>query len=87
MNAREVAMFQLQAAIGKISDRLRMRDHQNRVPGRMQFTQQIQNHGLVGFIEISSGFIRQNQFGLIDERARNRHALLFAAGKLRGNMA
>jgi len=40
----------------------------------------------IGFIEIAGGLVGKNEFRLIDERASDGYALLFAAGKLRGKM-
>ena len=45
-----------------------------------------QDDGFVGFVEIAGGLVGEDQFWLIDQRARDGHALLFAAGKLRGKM-
>ena len=37
-------------------------------------------------VEIAGRFVGQQHLRLVDERARNRHALLLAAGKLAGMM-
>ena len=79
-------MFQFHAAVGKISDGLRMRHYKNGVPGFMQFVKQFQDHGLVRFVEIARGLVGQNQFRLIDQRPGDGDALLLAAGKLRGDV-
>ena len=85
-DAGQASVFEFHAAVREISNRLRMGHHQNRVPRGMQFAQQLQDDGLVRLIEIAGGLVGQNQLRLIDQRARDGHALLLAAGKLRGNM-
>ena len=72
-------MFEFDAPVREVSDGLRVSDDENRVPGGMQLVQKIQDRGLVVFIEIACGFIRKNQFRMIDQRARDGHALLLAA--------
>lgn len=52
----------------------------------MQFEEQIGNRVRGVAIKIARGFIAQQQARLIDERARNGHALFFSAGKLCGKM-
>ncbi len=46
----------------------------------MQLLQQFQNQLLIGLIEISGRLVRQNQLGMIDQRPRQRHPLLFSSG-------
>ena len=79
-------MRQLDAAVGELPDRRRVRHHQNRVPFGVQLAQQLDHDLLVGFVQISRRLVRENQFRMIDQRARHGHALLLAAGKLRGQM-
>ena len=79
-------MFEFDAAVREVSDGLRVCDNKNRVPRGMQLAQYVQDRGLVVFIEISCRLIRKNQFRMIDQRACDGHALLFAARKLRGKM-
>ncbi len=79
---RQAAVRQLDAAVGHAADRRRMGHHQNRVPAVVQLVQQFEHDVLVGFVEIAGGLVGQNQLGLIDQRARDGHALLLAAGKL-----
>ncbi len=58
-----------------------VRHHQDRVSVGMQFAQKL-NHGFgILFVEVSCGLVRKNQFRMIDQRSRYRHALLFAAGE------
>ena len=46
--------------------------------------QQLEYVAAIGAVEVSGGLIRQQHRRLHHERARERDALLFAAGKLRG---
>ena len=82
----EVAVCQLDAAVGLAGDVGVMSDHQNGVAGGMQLVKKVEDDVFVGFIEISRWLIGKNQFWLIDQRAGDGHALLFAAGQLRGKM-
>src|SRR5712692_9981275 len=75
-NSRESPVFEFDAAVREISDGLRVRNHENRVPGGVQLAQQFQDRGLVVFIEIACRLIGQNEFRMIDQRARDGHALL-----------
>ncbi len=52
----------------------------------VQFEKEIRNRMPGVAIEIAGGFITQEQARAIDERSRDGHALLFAAGKFRGKM-
>ncbi len=52
----------------------------------MQFTQQPHDDFFVCGIEVASGLIGQNDFGIVDQRPRNADTLLLAAGKLRRKM-
>ena len=59
-----------------------VRDHQNRQRVLIDhLAQQRKQFVRAGRIEISGGLIRQQDFGIVRQRARDRHALLFAAGK------
>ncbi len=53
----------------------------------LEFTEKGENGFAGGGVEVASGFIREKDFGAIDEGAGDGDALLFAAGKLRGAMA
>ncbi len=50
----------------------------------MEPLHQIENALRVSLIQISGGFIRQQQRRVMDKRARDGHALLLASGKLAG---
>src|SRR5439155_6565493 len=46
----------------------------------------LDDDGFVGFVEIAGGLVGKNDFRLIDQRPRDGHALLLAAGELNGEM-
>ena len=79
-------MGELYSPVGEASDGWGVRDHQDRVTFLMQLAEKIEHDLFVHFVEIAGGLVRQNQLGVIDQRARDRHALLLAAGKLQGEM-
>ncbi len=79
-------MREIDAAVGQLADRRGVRDHEDRVALGVKLAQEPQDDFLVGFVEIAGGLVRENQFRMIDQRARHGDALLFAAGKLRGQM-
>src|SRR5260370_5139696 len=82
----QVAMSKFDAAVGLARDVRVVRDHENGVAAAVQFAENFEDHGFVGFIEIAGGLVGHDQLRLIDQRARDGHALLLAAGKLRGQM-
>ncbi len=63
-----------------------VRDHQDRRAGRVDLQQQL--HDLVrhGRVEVSRGLVGENHARLTRNCARNRRALLLAAGELRRNV-
>jgi hypothetical protein len=82
----QAAVLQFDAAVGLARDVGIVRNHQNRVTRAMQLAEQFHHNGFIFLVEISGWLVGQDQFWLIDERAGDRHALLFAAGKLRGKV-
>jgi len=56
------------------------------VAGVVQFPENLDDDGFVSFVEIAGRLVGKNDLRLIDQRARDGHALLLAAGKLRGEM-
>ena len=83
---RKMAVRQFDAPVGLPRDVRIVRDHQNGVAGLVQLTEQIDHDLFVGFVQIAGRLVGQNQFRLIDQRARDSHTLLFASGKLRWQM-
>ena len=79
-------MSQFDAAVCLTRDVGIVRDHQNGVTGIVQLVKNVEDDGFVGFVEVSGGLVGKNKFWLIDQRARNGHALLFSARKLCGKM-
>ena len=82
----QAAVRQLDAAIGLPGDVRIVCDHQDRVSGIVQLAENFNDDSFVRFVEIACRLVGQNEFWLIDQRARDGHALLFAAGKLSGQM-
>ena len=82
----ETAVGEFDAAVGLARDVRVVRDHQNRVACVVQLAKNFQDDFFVRFIEVAGGLVGQNDFRLIDQRARDGHALLFAAGELRREM-
>ncbi len=82
----QMAVGQFDAAVGLTRDVRVVRHHQNRVSGVVQFAENLEDDRFVGLVEISGGFVGKNDLRLIDQRARNGHALLLAAGELCGEM-
>jgi len=85
-NLSEAAVGELDTAIRETANRWIVGDNQDCVTFAVKIAQKA-NHGFfVGFVEISGGFVGKNKLGMIDERAGDGDALLFAAGKLRRKM-
>ena len=82
----QVAVSKLDAAVRLTRDVRVVRHHQDGMASIMQFTENLDDHRFVGLVEISGGLVGENDLRLIDQRARNGNALLFATGKLRGEM-
>ncbi len=82
----QMAVSKLDAAVGLARDVRVVRHHQDGVAGVVQFAENLEDHCFVGLVEISGGLVGENDLRLIDQRARNGHSLLLAAGELRGEM-
>src|ERR1700685_613382 len=82
----QFSMREFDAAIRKISNRWVVCHHQNGVAFLMQFLKKLDDGFFVRFVEIARGLVSQNKLRMIDQRARDRHALLFTAGKRAGKM-
>ena len=82
----QVTVSEFDAAVSLTRDVRVVRHHQDGVSGVVQFAENLDDDGFVGFVEIAGGLVGQNDFWLIDQRTRDGHALLLAAGKLRGEM-
>ena len=82
----QMAVLQLDAAVGLARDVGVVRDHQDRVAGVVQLAENFHDDGFVGFVEIAGGLVGEDELWLIDQGAGDGYALLFAAGELRGEM-
>src|SRR5262249_1353385 len=82
----EVAMDELDAAVGLLGDIGVVRDHEDGVASAVKFAEQADDEFFVGFVEVAGGFVGENQLGLIDEGTGDGYTLLLATGKLRREM-
>src|SRR5712692_9908613 len=82
----QVAVSQFDAAVRLARDLWVVRHHQDRVAGVVQFAENLDDDSFVSFVEIARGLVGKNDLRLVDQRAGNRHALLFAARELCGEM-
>ena len=78
----QAAVCKFDAAVGLARDVRVVRDHQDGVARVVQFAKDLKDDLFVRFIEIAGGFVGQDDLRLIDQSARNGHALLLAAGEL-----
>src|SRR5712675_1266811 len=74
-------------AIGLARNVRIVRNHEDGVPGIVQLAENLQHDGFVDFVEVTGGFVGENQLWLVDQRACDGYALLLSAGKLRGKMS
>src|SRR5713226_691676 len=56
----QAAMSKFDAAVGLARDVRVVRDHENGVAAAVQFAENFEDHGFVGFIEIAGGLVGQN---------------------------
>src|SRR5580704_5730430 len=82
----QTAVGEFDAAVGLAGDVRVVRDHQDRMAGMVQLAEDFQDDLFIGFVEIAGGLVGQDDLRLIDQRARDGYALLFAAGELRGEV-
>src|SRR5882672_7759994 len=82
----QVAVSKLDATVSLTRDIRVVRHHQDGVASVVQFAKNLDDDCFVGFVEIASGLVGENDLRLINQRARDGHALLLAAGELRGEM-
>ena len=83
----DFAVMQFNAAVGQTSDDRIVSHHDDRASLLVKFAQQAQNDFFVDRVEIASGFVGQNNFRVVDQRAGNANTLLLASGKLRRQVA
>src|SRR5712692_8415146 len=82
----QVAVSEFDAAVRLARDVRVVRHLQDRMAGVVQFAENLDDDGFIGLVEVARGLVSKNDFWLVDQRARDGHALLFAAGKLRGEV-
>src|SRR5882757_2044002 len=82
----QVAVLEFDAAVGLASDVGVVGDHQNGVACAVELAENFHDDGFVWFVEIAGGLVGKDQLWLIDQRAGDRDALLFAAGELCGEV-
>ena len=78
----DLAMMELDAPVSQARHHGIVRDHHDRPPLLVKLAQQPQHNLFVDRVEVACRLIRQNNLRIIDQRPRNAHPLLFAAGKL-----
>ncbi len=78
----QMAMGELDAAVGLPGDIRVVRDHQDGVARVVQLAEDLEHNRFIRFVKVAGGLVGENQLRLIDESARDGHALLFAARKL-----
>ena len=80
------AVEQMDGAIGVLRKTRVVRDHADGGAAGVQFLEQIHDRFAVARIEVAGRFVRQEDGRLARERARDRDALLLAAGELARQM-
>ena len=75
-------VVQLDSLVSKSGHDRIVRYHHNRAALLVQFSQQPQYGLFVCSIKIAGGFIRQNDFGIVNECPGDANPLLFAAREL-----
>ncbi len=81
-----LAVMQLDSAIGQAGHDGIVRDHHDGAALAVQFSQQAQNDFFVDRVQIARRLVGQNDFGIVDQGARDANPLLLATGKLRGQV-
>ena len=80
----DLAVVQFDTAVGESRHDGIVRDHHNGASLLVEFAQQAQHDFFVLRVEIAGRLVGQDDFGIVDQRARDADALLFAARQLRG---
>jgi hypothetical protein len=62
----QMAVSQFDAAVGLAGDVRVMRHHQDGVAGVVQFAENLDDDGFVGFVKISGGLVGENNLRLVD---------------------
>ncbi len=80
------AVIEVQPPIGQTPRRFIVRHHHDRPPLRVKIAQQLEHDPLILRVEVARGLVREDDLRIVHQRPRDRHPLLFAARKLRGQM-
>ena len=80
----DMAMGELDAAVGLAGDVGIVSNHEDGVAGTVELAKELEDDGFVGFVEIAGGLVGEDELRLIDEGTGNGHTLLLAAGELGG---
>src|SRR5271166_370781 len=83
---RDLAVVQFDAAVSEAGNNRVVGHHDDGSSLLVQFAQQAQDNLLVRGVEVSRGLVGEYDLGIVDQGARDADALLFAAGKLGGNV-
>ncbi len=88
LTLHDAAIFHLDQASGHSRDIRIVRDHNHRHPcPAIELAEKIHDFGAALAIQVARRLIGQEQAGLVDECAGNRHTLLLAAAELSRPMA
>jgi hypothetical protein len=79
-------VMQLDSAISEAGDDGVVRNHYDGASLAMQLAQQAQDDFFIDCVQISSGFIGQNDLRIVDQGAGDANPLLFSAGELSGQV-
>ena len=84
--AHEHAVVEHDFTLGATRHESVMGDHDDRGALVMQLAEQVEDDLLVLLVQVAGGLIGENQLRVVDQRTRDAHALLLAAGQLARQM-
>ena len=82
----DASVMKLDAAIGKTRDGWIVGDHDNGATLLMKFAEKAKDDLFVVLVEIASGFVGEDDLGIINEGASDAYALLFTTRHVCGEM-
>ena len=82
----DLAVMQFDSAISQTGHGGIVRDHHDGASLLMKFAQQAQDDLFVHCVQVSSGLVGQDDFGIVDQCAGDANSLLLASRKLRGQV-
>src|SRR4029077_2405231 len=77
-----LAVMQLDAAIGQAGNNRIVGDHHDGASLAVQFAQQAQDNLFVDRVQVPSGLVGQNDFRIVDQGASDVNPLLLSSGQL-----